>query len=269
MTMPAGLTDFDSASPWTPGDQLLGSVTAQVIAAGASAAFDSNYFARSSYLIATDALYGSSASVPLPIFDMEWVDPTSGLVLAHERWVINGTSTSPASSNSPITGRGPSKSAQLNITVTNPDPLVSCSLDLALYQSSRAITRDDWRSLGMGAIPGYTNAASDCPMLIPGFKASANLNAGTSVSRVIGLYAGPAEFAVTQSAGQTLQWLVTALDSNQNLANPIIVDTGTSTSDFFQAGLTLPRCPCLITIENNGSSATTVGFAVTAQELTS
>lgn len=262
----AGLYDFDSASPWLPGDQQLISEPATSVASGATVALGTVDVARSSYLIACDALYSPGATQPFPYFDMVWSDPNTGLILARERWTIPGTSTSPASGASPVSGRGPTKAAQLAVSVTNPDPADGATVDCYLYQSTRDIARDDWRSNGLGAVPGYTNAATDCPALLPGYKVASVVTSSSSVIRVCGLYSGPAEFCVTQNNSQLLAVTLAALDGFGTLAAPTPVAAFNTSAAAATLAVTLPRCPVLVTVTNAGSGSTTLQWTLTAQE---
>lgn len=266
MSEPAGLIDWDADTPWLPGDQQLLAQPGTAVAAAASVAFNANVIARSSYLVFLAALFPAAATLPFVQADMFWADPAGTPVLAHEKWIIPGTSTSPAASNSPVTGRGPSKTALLNVNITNLDPAQAATVDFYLYQSTRDISRDDWRSLGLGAIPSFTNAASECASLLTGFKFSASLAAGAQINRVTGLYSGPAQFALQQSAAQSLLWNIVAIDPNFTSVQWPVVAGSVTPAEVFTEAVTLPRVPCEVIIQNNGASATNVQWALTAQE---
>jgi hypothetical protein len=270
VTTPAGLADFDAATPAIPLDQQLLAQMGFAVALGAPVAFDGIAFARSSYIITVDALAPTAATVPFIMVDAFWVDPDTNATIAHERWYVPATITSPPQSNALVAGRGPSKSSVLNLLVTSFDAAQTMVCDLTLYQSTRAVTRDDWRSLGIGALGiSFTNAASDPPALLPGYKAPGVLTAGSTVQRLCGLYAGEAQFCLIQSAGQNLSWQVQAAQPAAVVASWPIIAGAVQTAAQANYSITLPRSPVLVTVTNNGASSTTVQWSLTAQEFAS
>jgi hypothetical protein len=249
-----------------PGDQQLYSGTGIAVDAGSIINIPALSFARSSYLIAADALTTNAGTVPWLVVDLYWQDPVSGATIDHEQWVVTATTTSPAASVALVTGRGPSRSAQLAITLTNYDPAVNLAADLAVYQSTRGVSRADWRALGTGAQPYNTNAGANCPALIPGYKASASLASGANVQRSIGLYSGPATFAMQQSAGMELLWNIVSVQPQAVATTWPVIAGGVTSATVASWQVTLPRTPCIVIAENLGASATNVQWAVTALE---
>lgn len=270
MTTPAGLADFDSATPAIPLDQNILTQTGVAVQLGTPVLFEANIFARSSYIITVDALAPAATTVPWISLDMFWADPDTGATIARERWYINATTSSPASANALVAGRGPTKSSLLNMTLMAYDSVQAMSCDLSLYQSTRAVTRDDWRSLGTGAMgPSFVNAGGDQAALIAGSKIPASLAAGTSVKRVCGLYSGQAQFCLIQDGVQSLAWTVQAVEPGSAAANWPVVAGATTSSPQANYAITLPRSPTYITVTNNGGVATDVQWCLTAQEFAS
>jgi hypothetical protein len=270
VTTPAGLADFDAATPAIPLDQQLLGEMGFAVALGAPVPFNGVAFARSSYIITVDALAPAATTIPFIMVDAFWVDPVTNATIAHERWYLPATTTSPPQANALVAGRGPSKSSVLNLLVTSFDPVQTMTCDLTLYQSTRAVTRDDWRSLGVGALgPGFTNAAADCPALLPGYKQNALLTAGATVQRLCGLYAGEAQFCLIQSAAQNLSWQIQGAQPALVTANWPVVAGAAQTGAQANYSISLPRAPVLVTVTNNGAAGTNVQWAVTAQEFAS
>lgn len=269
MTTPAGTSDFDSASPWLPGDQNLLEVAGQVVSSAAPYVTAALPVARGAYVVAIDALYSVSALIPFLQVDMVWTDSSTGLVIGHEQWVVPGTSAAPAAANSLVIGRGPTKADTLTITVTNYDTNFTASVDLSVYQSSRAITRDDWRNVSFAAIPSWTISGSACAGLIVATKAAAGLNAGISVQRIHALYCGQAQLAMTNSAGQAITWQMQAIEPSLGVASGPIINSAAFSAVQYETTVTLPRYPVLMIVTNNGASTSVVGWTVTAQEFSS
>jgi hypothetical protein len=267
--MTAGLEDYDGWTPVIPSDQLLGSNTAANLAAGTSVGLGTFQIARSSYYLEIDALASSGGTIPLPYVDMTWVDPATSQVIAHEQWAFVATTASPATSNGLTFGRGPTKTAQLEVTLTNPDPSEMIAYDWALYQSTRTVTRDDWRTLNLGATAGYTIGNASESGLVIGWKAVSSLASGAQTVRLTGLYAGPAQFCVTQSAGESLAWQIQAAIPNVAAGSWPIIAAGVTSADASNTQVTLPRYPSLVTVTNNGGAATTTGWTLVAQEVAS
>lgn len=270
MSTPAGLADFDSGTPAIPLDQQLLLETAVPVFLGVPVMFPGIQFARSSYIITIDALAPAPVTIPFITGDMYWVDPSSGATIAHEQWHIPATVTSPPQTNALVCGRGPTKSAVLNLNIQSYDPLQTITCDLALYQSTRVVTRDDWRSIGLGAMGAdFTNSGNDPPALLFGNKGSAELNAGTSVARMCALYSGAAQFCLLQDNAQQLAWKVQAAQPATASALWPAIAGATQSSDQFNYSISLPRAPVLVTVTNNGGSATNVQWCLTGQEFAS
>jgi hypothetical protein len=267
--MTAGTTDFDSASPWLPGDQLLYQFETEEITASGSVTTGNLPFARGSYVIAADCLGAADSAMPFCQVDMFWMDPTTGLTTGHERWIFPQTDEEPAGAYLLVVGRGPAKAAGLTVTVTNFDTANNVYLDLAVFQSSRTVTRDDWRATTFGNVPNFTTAAVDPPALLLGFKEPASLGAGASVTRLCSPYAGAAVMSVTQTGGQALTWSIQAIDPNYPAADYPNTGGSATSADDSQVTVALPRAPVQVTVTNTGGSASTVSWCLTAQEFAS
>lgn len=269
-TPPTGVGDWTPTVTAIPSDVLIGQKTGLVISAASSQVFGPYAMTSPAYAIAVDALVSASATVPFLSVLMTWTDPSSGLTVGEEKWYITGTSTSPAAANALTIGRGPTKAGKLTVTITNYDPATSAAIDLAVWQSSRMVTRDDWRGLQQGGvIPGYTSPDCAAAAGMLGWMNSVTIGAGNSETWCCALYAGQAQFIF--GAGSTP-------DVNVALYLPAADFPAASWPFFYNQAVTaittqlylpLPRGPVILHATNFAASAVTVTWSLAIQEFAS
>jgi hypothetical protein len=221
------------------------------------------------YLISADLETSAPATVPCMGLKMAWEDPDSGALLDQETWYMQASSNALGSLSATVAGRGPCKSGQLAITLTDYDPAETISVNLAVYQSTRFITRDDWRHLGLSSIPTFTAPTVDPTNGILGYHAAAALGAGGSLTRLCCLYSGQAQLMVTNPATQSLTVQVNTLDPVLGVPNFVPLWLDTSAAAQVVVDVTLARGPAQVIVANNGSSSTPMAFSLVQQEFAS
>lgn len=211
------------------------------------------------YLISISSAINVAATVPFLGIQMIWKDTVTGLGTAEEDWYI------PATNSGLITiyGKGPVKGSQLSIGLQNLDPAQAQTVSVAFWETTHHIARDDWRSLGSGAVPGFSPAGGG----FPAANALCNFAFSTSsnVSRLLPLYAGQAFITSVISGGTSPAIQITPIDPSL-FGNGAIY--GSSSMSVTAAPIALPRIPCLLTLVPGGSLAS-FAVALTIMEFAS
>lgn len=201
---------------------------------------------------------------PFVQIDMSWTDSATGQVVAQERWTLaSGVSSG---SGQPYFGTGPSKGDTLTITATN-NGTTQVTVQVALNQHSRIYQRDDWRNITpSGGVNGFTNPNGDpAGSILAAF--SFNINAATTATRLIPLYAGLVTWSINPTTASTFQMSIHTQDQSGGLANSSIFFDGVTSTGGDKGMLTLPRSVCTLQINNNGGANATFtgGFVIQEQ----
>jgi hypothetical protein len=263
MTTPQGVSDFVPATVSVPSDVPLAYETGQSIGAGSDIVLGSYTITMPAYLVYVNASISDSATVPFITARMVWIDPVNGIDVDVQSWTL------PAGSVSAVTaGRGPTRAGSLQLILSNNDPTYDISCSVAIYQSSRAVTRDDWRQPNSPAVPGYVVPASDPPALALGWFAQ-SIPATTTDTYLLPLWSGQATVQLINDAAAAIQaWLIPVLPPDPSWTDTAIWQfNGTAETETQQVAL--PRAPCTMSIRNTTAAAVTVGWAVTGQEFSS
>lgn len=271
MTYPAqGAGDFTPGAAITPADVAIITRTGLNVPANSAVTIGPVAVAAPAYAIAVDALISGSATIGILKVLFNWTDAISGVLVAQEQWYITGTTVTPAATNGLHTGRGPTKANLLTVLVHNYDTAQAATVDLMVWQSSRIVTRDDWRGLAEGG--GYvtfTVPNSEAQSGVLGWEDNASIAAGTSTVWLCPLYAGQASLSVAPSTltGFVFAVIVPLVD-RPSINWPQIFETQIPAAGN-TGYLALPRCPVLISISNTGSSPFTVFWSLLVQEFAS
>jgi hypothetical protein len=217
---------------------------------------------RPGYLIVAQVETAADATSPFLWTEAEWHNPAASIKIAQENWYIPAVSAGTFLTY----GKGPVKGATLILGLKNTDPAQAMTVTLSLYQTTHHIARDDWRSDSLGNVPGYTAATCDALGLILADIAQ-DIGAGDSQAWLLPLYAGQAYLSWTNSASQDATLTVT-------VQHPVLgaIPIWSATSGAAAGGpvqITLPRCPCTLTIKNSGTETSAFAAGVTAQEYAS
>jgi hypothetical protein len=280
------LPDWSPAAYPISTDGNLASVAAQVIAASSSFQVYSGAISGASYAISLDGLISSAATIPFARVSLIWKDVAGGQVIDIQHWVIPTTNVSPANSNTLITGRGPARSQHVTVLLENYDPAQPLTADAYFYQSSRVVTRDDWRSIsdnttfatpaGLTTANGnylWTTPDSDPANNIPGFMAKVAIPNGGYQGRMNAVYCGQYYLVVSKDDNvNTLLITVVAI-------NPDVVPGGGEHPFIFQEQLTgyqftgyitAPRGPVVVFLQNQGpNTINNVLYSLIDQEFAS
>jgi hypothetical protein len=268
-TLP-GLEDFAQAQAALSADLNILQETGVVIAASSSVTYGPMAVNNPAYAVAIDALVNASATFGLLLVSLVWSDPVTGLTVGAERWYYSGTTASPAISNGLTFGRGPTKAGQLTITIDNYDPAQSATVDVAVWQSSRVATRDDWRgNPNGGGYVTYTVPNTESLSCALGWVTAHALAASGQISYQCALYAGQAAFEFVSSATAAVGVEIFAPLPDRASGNwPVLLENA-AIGEVFTGALVLPRCPVVVQITNNSAAPTNVTFSLTALEFAS
>ena len=158
----------------------------------------------------------------------------------------------------------------MTIELTNNDPLQSLTVDFALWQSSRLVTRHDWRTIRFFS----TNPAGSRPTVnlessIVAYVPAATLNPSTTQGWICPTYAGQASLTLVATAygGISVQ-IFAALAPLTLLSWPSLWQS-TPAAGINSQPLALPRCPVYIEIGNSGADPEGVGWTLIATEFAS
>jgi hypothetical protein len=243
-------------------------------------------FGPISYSIGVDGEISAAATVPFMRVGFIWKDPTNTWITDLQHWVVPVSDVSPASSNTYTTGRGPSGGGHLTVNLKNYDPAYAITADIYVMQSSRFVSRHDWRSASNNttfATPGgltningnylWTTPDSDPSNLVLGEMAKVAIANGAYQGRINALFTGQGYLVVSKDDNaNTLLVTVAAI-------NPDVVPGGGQHVFGFQTQLTgyqttgyitMPRGPIVVLLQNQGpGNIGNVLYSLTGQEFAS
>ena len=271
MTTPAvGAGDFTAATAMSPADVLMDNQAQVAIGPGVTKSYGPYLMTQPAYAAALAALMPANTAVGILKVTVTWSDPVTGLIVGQQRWFVASTSTAPALSNELHTGRGPTEGGQLQIDITNQDTAQTATVDLAVWQSSRVVTRHDWRTITHTAVTGgFTTPSSHPRSGSLGWAASATIPATQNTTWLCALYAGQGElFVITpQFASVTMQVSVPYSDAAV-ASQPFLYSQVLPTQQSLFA-VTLPRCPVALELINQGGVPAIVSWHLILQEFAS
>jgi hypothetical protein len=265
-----GTGDFTATITGIPSDIQLDLQAGVVIAANTTQSFGPYAMTEPSYAVSTDALFNVAATVANYAVTLRWLDPVTSALVASEKWYPTGTTSSPPVNSQLTVGRGPTKAAILVIQVTNGDPAQSMTLDFTLWQSSRTVTRDDWRGLALGGgYPFYTVPLAESRAGLLGWVTNQGIANTISFSWQAALYFGQAQLFYSMSSVTNVNLIVTVPFENRTSPFYPTLFSGPLTLLQNTLNLSLPRCPVVVTISNNSGGPVTVSWSLTIQEFAS
>lgn len=203
-----------------------------------------------------------SATDPLVVVTIEWIDSTSGLTVDVEEYSCY------ASAGTYLNGSGPCKADTFKLTLQAFDQNYYVTGTYSINQISRLLARPIYKMYATGTPPGYT---------LPNFDVGAGIlavfnnsvGAGVTVSRLIPLYNGIIQFSFI--GGNTGSISIDVPYAGASL-NPVDYNIySTSVSNGEQANnqeIMLPRAQVVVSVYNKGTASGTFGFTMIIKEFT-
>lgn len=271
MTTPAiGTGDFTPGVAFNPADVNLDSQALVSVPAASTVTLGAYLTTQPAYAMLFDALGTLATAVPTCSLQFNWLDPATLQTVTADRWFPPVTTSGTGLSNALTTGRGPTKSGQVQVQVHNYDPTNPMTIDWRFWQSSRIVTRDDWRTLSLASPASPLLAPSLAPESnVLGWVANAAIPATTTSQWLATTYAGQARLHVNTGtvAGISLQVLVPFGNVGSG-SWPILFQIPALAAEQ-SMDLALPRCPVVISIDNTTAGAVNVSWSLTATEFAS
>ena len=224
---------------------------------------------QTSYLVKILLTIPNTATVPFAEVILSWVDSASGIQLAADSFIV------PASSSGQqfvTSGWGPVKADSVLIEVHNFDPAQVLTASYQLYQTSRVVTRDEWRWVNRldanAIVPGFSLPTFVDDESVLGILNAVTIPAATNSSWLFGMAPGANVQFAGNAVGVTpgsISMTVFAAPGSVYTGGGILLHDVLTTSGFgFQ--FAAPRAPLLATIANNATSGTlTMSGMMTAQ----
>jgi hypothetical protein len=217
-----------------------------------------------SYEISASLTASASSTVPFAAVLISFYDfdVPGGRPIEQVQWFVPMGAA--GTTGSVITGKGPQRGAYMQIQVTNLDTQ-PVTLQLQLNSTGRSAAGDDWEWDAHGA--AMPLAATYTPCGGPSFANSlgtigggtpVTVAAGASTTRILSMYSGQVylRWGVTATTPADCSLTITPLPQSQwGSATLYNVSGGDNTY------ITLPRCPCLVTLTNSQSTGTATFFA--------
>lgn len=235
------------------------------VAAGATQNFGPFTISQIGYEIFWSAVnVFTGANNAFMVAKMTWSDSVSGQVVSQEYWAMSVGQM--GSGGQKYFGTGPSKGDTLNIALTS-FATSDINIAMSLNQHSRIYQRDDWRTVApVVGVAGFTNPSSNPPGNILS-ETNIVIGSGSSISRLLPLYAGLVSYSFSPSAAETCSLVVVALDQITNgIAGAEIHNIVTSGTNGVEGTLSLPRSVCQFTLTNTGGTSATWTGSIVIQE---
>lgn len=192
---------------------------------------------------------------------LQWIDPNTGLAMINDEWFIMAGANGTAALK--IHGTGPTKAAQLAVTLNNADTTGTWTASVLLLNNSRTYATDEWEWTNQSAV----SFTADLPALqatTPRWSGELGRRLGTSVAAsatdatIIGLWYGQIWFSF-HSHGSAL--------SIQFKQRPFGLATNTGGTSFLNQTVTdlsgtlwAPRGPLELFVNNAQTTTQTFDF---------
>jgi hypothetical protein len=271
MTTPnQGMADFTAATAIAASDVVVSQTTAVVIAKASGYTVPEFQVTTPAYAVTWSAFLPSGSTAGLLRVTLNWIDSSTSAMVSQQRWYVPATSTTPAENNILVCGRGPTEADTMSITIENYDPDNQATVYLNVWQSSRFVTRHDWRgTLQSGSLFGYTSPANNMSGLVIAWETDTEIPASSNVAWQCPLYAGQALLTLPEGLAEDVDMSVSAIlpDAASGFAVPLYQLT--TAASLVQAQLSLPRCPVIVSFGNTAATANAVEWSLIAQEFAS
>lgn len=227
---------------------------AQVIAPGATYNTGDQPVTKPGFWAFFTAIMAAAASNPFALIELTWKDAATGNILDIEQWVAPAGTPATIRTN----GRGPVTGDQVLVKVTNLDAVQNMTIHLNLYEATHAIGRHDWRSqinANWTSISINTQVAPCAVISGVLFQGNPSIPANTTEKYQLGLYAGQVWYQESDAGTANLVVSVAPtqkLETASALAN-VYAFTGAAAG--VHGMFTLPRQPCLLSVNNPNAAA--------------
>lgn len=265
---PLGTTAIRSQQPL--GTPLVGGT----VAAGTTSTLFNGPVTSIAYEVAIDALCQAAPTAPWIKGAFAWKDGAGGNTLHLQHWIMLQTNVSPANGNALICGHGPADASWLTVLAHNYDSADSL-VDFELFETSEPFTRHNLSSVSNNVLGAYTyggqtfsTPVSDPAALFMGNSPLLVVGAGSTASRINGLFAGKVQLNVEQAA--PFAATVSLYGVHPDFAVPLqgICSANMPASGFLQVpDLTIPRVPVVIQLANNSGAAGAFTYSLVPQEV--
>jgi hypothetical protein len=268
---------------WMPGtsslgqDQLLASGAAVSIPAATTKTLYSGPIANISYDLMVDLLNDGTPATPVCKLSVFWQNPSGAITLDAQNWQLLTGDTSPGISNMLYSGRGPTESSYVVVTLHNYDTS-AITVDYELFASARVVTRHDIRSVIFGFASEYTyqglngySALDHAAAGILGYTPGIGLATSAELYRYLPLYCGQIQLSGNTSSGGSDMYLsVYAIDPDlPDKIALILTLKSDSNGNIVAENVSLPRCPCVVRITNLNAATKTMKYSAVIQEFAS
>lgn len=269
-TQPTGVGDFTGTYAIVPADLLLDNQQSVSIGAGIGLEFGPYVITSPSYGIALTSVVSLSGTLCVYRVTLTWTDSESGLVVDAQTWYATGSTASFGLNGTLTAGRGPSNADTLTVTIANLDPAEPITIDYASWQSSRIVTRHDWRTVVQnGQLLVFSQPLSN---LLAGQLAWVFNNAvaaNSSPTWLCPLYAGQVQLTWFYPTATNMGLEVYVPLPDQTAANQPQLYNPSAVAAAGTITLLLPRCPVVVKVINNNSSTESVHWSLTIGEYAS
>lgn len=246
--------DYVGATILHHGQSLVVSSGAQVIAPGATYNTGDQLVTKPGYWVFFTAIMAAAATNPFVLIEVTWKDAAAGNILDVEQWVVPAGTPAIIRTN----GRGPVTGAHVLVKVTNLDAVQNMTIHFNLYETTHAIGRHDWRSqinANWTSISINTQVAPCAVISGSLFQGNPSIPANSVEHYQLGLYAGQVWYQESDTGASNLVVSVAPtqdLETASALAN-VYAFTGAAAG--VHGMFTLPRQPCLLSVNNPNAAA--------------
>lgn len=216
------------------------------------------------YEIQISTTIGSGSTTPFVVTDLSWIDPTSGLAVAEEQWILPCADSDNINT---FNGTGPTKAGELTVTLTNLDAAAEATVTIVMLANSRVYIRDRW-------IQTVDNPSADYPIVggrpfsnVIASYSNQSVPAGESISVLLPLYAGDVSWYIDQlgvTAADIVAKLQVAPTSRFGTASFWSGSPSGGTGSGIYQLMRWPRAPVLLTVVNNGGVTSTINLKAIA-----
>jgi hypothetical protein len=223
-----------------------------------------------SYDVSYSLEAGAGSTIPFATVSLEWLNQDSGQAqaIARQRW----SSPMGATAGTIIDGVGPQHGQFLRVRITNNDTVTCTVVNFMLNATGRQQSRHNWfwDAPLSTPLPAYAPTDGSTFQGVAGgqsFGASlgslnaVNIPAGAKLSWLFSVFQGSAYFRFNATGGGTVSVTVHPQPGGVWGQSALLNESPTGE---FETIMTLPRAPCLVTINNTDTVAHTANVEIIA-----
>lgn len=222
-------------------------------------------FSKPGYVAEISALATAGSAKPFLGLNLFWDNNAAGSHgVAQESWTLPA-----ATGQQRCCLKGPVKGGSATFQLHNLDTVNVMPVTVDLIETTHHIARDDMRCDPCATVPGFTGAGGDPFGNILGAQIAATVPASSFKQWLLPPYSGQVVYNLFQS-GPAVSLTTTFQAQDFTAGQPIFfwhnADSGAVQGPFT---VNLPRCPTVLTLTNNATTAATVNWAVIPVEYAS